>query len=267
VNIRKPQGALAALFLIGLLAIPLAGCSSKTANAGAAESVRQASQRSAEHDSVAFEMNVAMDGSSALALDVQSEGVYDFESRRMQLAMTVFGQEAEAVLDGSSLYLKMGFLSDKWIKQDLDDESVASAAQFAEDPTKVLAWLAAAGDSVSEVGSEEIRGEQATHYRAQLDLRQAASSLDADAREELESALEMLGTHTLPVDLWVNGDGLPVRVRYEMSFAGSEIEQLKDAKTTFSVDYFDWGKPVTVTVPDPSEVEDASGLLGSLLGD
>jgi hypothetical protein len=253
--------------LLAVLAVGFAGCSSKTANAGAAESVRQASQASAEHDSVAFEMNVAMDGASALDLDVQSEGVYDFESRRMQLAMNVFGQDAEAVLDGSSLYLKMAFLSEKWIKQDLDDESVASVAQFAEDPTKVLAWLAATGENVSEVGTEDIRGEQATHYRMQLDLRQAATLLDADAREQLESALEMLGTDTLPVDLWVNADGLPVRVRYEMAFAGSEIEQLKDAKTTFSIDYFDWGKPVTVTVPDPSEVEDASGLFGALLGD
>ena len=266
-NMHRSSRGLVALLLISLFAIPFAGCSSKTANAGAAESVRQASERSAKYESVAFEMNVSMDGMQGFDLDTTSEGAYDVKARQMHMTLSVMGQDMEAVLDGPTMYLKTALLGDQWVKQDLEADAFAGTGGLAEDPTKVLEWLAAAGDDVSDAGSDTIRGETARHYRVELDLREAADRLDGDQREKLEQALEALGTDTMPVDLWINSDGLPVRIRYEMSFANSDVKALKNAKTTFAIDFFDWGKPVSVVVPDPDDVQDASGVLGGLLED
>ena len=253
--------------LLAIVAVGLAGCSGKTASASAAEAVRQASERGSAHDSVSFEMTGTVDGVPGLALDVSSTGVYDLKAGQMQAEVRFMGQEAEAILDGRTAYLKTPVLGDQWVKQDLEDGSPAGMGLFAEDPTKVLDWLSAAGDDVTAAGSDDIPGQSAKHYRVELNLRDAAARLDGEKREQLEQALELLGSDTLPIDLWINGDGLPVRIRYEMSFGNSQLKQLKDATTTFSIDLFDWGKPVSVKIPDPADVQDATGFLGSLLRD
>ena len=86
-----------------------------------------------------------------------------------------------------------------------------------ENPTKILEWLQAAGNDVTKVGSEEVRGQPADHYRTTLNLRDAIDQLEGDARDKAEEALELLGDAEFPINVWVNEDGLPVRLTYDMS--------------------------------------------------
>lgn len=264
---RKPFRAVAALFLLGLAAAPFAACSDAARTASAADSVRAASAQIASHDSVAFEMTIAMEGVAGLDLDVTSAGAYDIEGGQMQMTLDVLGQEVEAVSDGSTVYLKMPMLGDSWYAQEADTSAQGALAAIGEDPTRVLEWLTATGDDVEDLGEEDVRGETARHYRATFDMRAAASELDEEHHEQLEKAIELLGQDTLDVDIWVNGDGLPVRLEYDMSFADSELGELQDASMSFVMEYFDWGEPVSVTLPDPDEVESLEGLLGGLFED
>lgn len=245
-------GGLLPLAVLGAAAVVFAGCSSGS-SANAAEAVRAASQNSTEAGSVSFEMKIEISGAPGAAFDTEAEGVYDFEKRQMQMVMDVLGQEMTAVLDGSTMYLKMPFLGEEWVKQDIEEVAGASL-EGGQDPTQVLNWLSASGDDVEELGRDEIRGENATHYRALVNLRDGLDDLGAEQREALEQALEMIGEDELEIDVWVNDDGLPVRVRYEMAFTNSGIEQLEDAVMKFSLEYFDWGKPVRIDLPDPNEV-------------
>lgn len=264
-NLRKPSRALAALFLFGLVAFPFAACSDAARTASAAESVRAATTKSVESESVAFEMTITMEGVAGLDLDVTSQGAYDIANGQMQMTMDLLGQQVEAVSDGSSVYLKMPMLGDSWYSQEVDTSASGAMAAVAEDPTKVLAWLTATGGHVDDLGDDEVRGENARHYRATLDMSAAAAELDGKQREQLEKAMELLGEDPLDVDLWVNGDGLPVRLEYAMSFANSAVDELQDARMSFVMEYFDWGEPVNVTLPDPDDVESLEGLLGGLL--
>ena len=264
---RKPLRALGALTLLGLAAFPFAACSDVATNASAADNVRAAGANTADSKSVAFDMTITMDGVGALDLDVTSQGAYDIESGEMRMTMDLLGQKVEAVGDGSTVYLKMPMLGDAWYSQEADTSATGAIASVAEDPTKVLEWLTATGDDVDDLGDDQVRGETARHYRTTLDLRRAASELDGEQRDQLEKALELFGEDTLDVDLWVNADGLPARLEYDMTFANSEVGQLKGASMSFVMEYFDWGQPVTVTLPDPDDVESLEGLLGGLLGD
>lgn len=263
----KSVPALAVVALLAVMALPFAGCSDTATTANAAERVREASRKSVDADSVAFEMTIGMSGVAGIDIHVTAEGEYDLANRLMTMTMDVFGQETEAVSDGEAIYLRMGMLGDTWIKQEFDGPANPAMGGAGEDPTKVLEWLTEAGDDVEDLGKDEVRGESATHYRVTLDLRETAGKLDAELREQVEQAMEMLGQDSLVVDIWLNEDDLPVRLAYEMSFANSEMQALRDASMTFTLEYFDWGKPVTVTLPDPDDVQSLEDAFGAFLED
>ena len=243
--------ALAALSVFGLTACDGGG---RTANA--AESIRAASQNSTDAGTVSFEMSIELSGAPGAAFETKAEGVYDFDNGQMQMALDLLGQEITAVMDGNTMYMKMPFTGDKWVKQDLTELTGGNPLEGgAQDPTQVLSWLMGAGEDVEDLGEAEVRGETVRRYRALVNLRDALEQFDGEQRENMEMALEALGQDEVEIDVWVNGDALPVRVQYELSFANSDIEALDDAVMKFTMDYFDWGQPVEIEVPDPSEVE------------
>jgi hypothetical protein len=252
--------------LTALVALSIAGCSSRQAEATTAETLREASINSASAGSVRFEMSVLVSGLIGEDLAVDADGVYDLEASQMQVNLDALDQDINAVMDGQSLYLKIPMLGSNWYKADLDSEEIASNPLTAvvEDPTKILTWLQATGSDVTKIGTEEVRGEQADHYRTTLDLSKAAAMLDGEERKQAEEALKLLGHNEFPVDLWVNGDGLPVKLTYEMSFANSSEDMLRDASMKYAIEFFDWGQPVTVQVPsgDVKDLEDILGLFG-----
>ena len=252
--------------LTALVALSIAACSGKEVEATSADSLREAGAKSASADSVSFEMSVLVSGLIGEDLSVDADGVYNLEANQMQVELDALGQDIDAVMDGQSLYLKIPMLGSSWYKADLDSEEIASNPLTAvvEDPTKILMWLEATGSDVTKVGTEDVRGEQADHYRTTLNLSDAATMLDGEAREQAEAALRLLGHDEFPVDLWVNGDGLPVKLTYEMSFANSDDDMLRDASMKYAIEFFNWGEPVTVQVPsgDVKDLEDILGLFG-----
>ena len=257
---------LGAVALLALLVPVLAGCSSKTASAG--DSVRRASRESSSAQSVSFEMTIQMEGVMGQDVEMEADGVYDLAKRQMQMTMGILGMEMEAVMDGSTMFVKMPLLGEDWYKSEVDLADAASSPLGAgfQDPTQALKWLEAAGNDVEDLGEDEVRGDKARHFRTMLDLREAARQLDDEHREQVEAAIEQLGTAEMPVDLWVNEDGLPVKLEYAMSFEESGIAELDGAKMTFVMEYFDWGKPVRVDVPDASQAKDLEEAFGGLFG-
>jgi hypothetical protein len=62
---------------------------------------------------------------------------------------------------------------------------------------------------------------------------------------------------TIPVDVWVDGAG---RVRREtMSFSYGKA--LRGAQMAMTMNFSDFGSPVTVTVPPADQVQDVTSLI------
>jgi predicted small lipoprotein YifL len=153
-----------------------------------------------------------------------------------------------------------------WLKLDirqLAKSRNANLGQFREltqnDPTQMLAYLKATSGKIQKVGTEDIRGVATTHYRAKVDLAKVAQQAPANVRKAFRTSIialeDSLGTDKLPVDVWIDKDNLVRRFAEHLAVAGA-------GAIDFSVDFYDFGTPVTITTPPASETLDLGQVLG-----
>ncbi len=182
----------------------------------------------------------------------------------------------DAVLDGLVMYMRFPFLQDKlpggkeWVKIDLRQAAarvpgfdVDQFLQFAQNgPQTSLEYLEAVSGSIETVGVEDVRGASTTHYRTTIDVKKYANLVPEAQREQVSSMLDQLvqqaGLRELPVDVWVGEDGLVRKLVLTMKMTQSGTTQTADASMRFEL--YDYGKPVTITLPLPSETADITSL-------
>jgi hypothetical protein len=214
------------------------------------------------------------------------EGQFDRANNRASMTMD-YGDLAPAmgdgtmttIVDGTDVYLSgpmLGLLGvdEEWAKIDagqLGELGGSSAGGMVPDgPSSFLDLLRSTG-KVDTVGPEDVRGVPTTHYRATLDFGSLADRVPAKARKRLD---EMLGGYglslddypSMPADAWIDADGHVRRLRLLLDFGkmtGPDVG-LDGVTMTETVELYDFGKPVTIEVPDPADVGtlDPSKLLG-----
>jgi hypothetical protein len=176
--------------------------------------------------------------------------------------------QMEEIFDGDAFYIHMPESlatrlpgGKSWIKLDLDTLGKASGVDLKQlmqanqsNPADMLKALKGAGTS-QLVGTEDIRGAETKHYRAEIDLNRAAESIpdkaSADAVKQMFSAG---GVSSFPVDVWIDSAG---RVRRE-SFSFSAPEMSMD----MTIEFTRFGVEVDTTAPPADQVLDAGALLG-----
>lgn len=94
--------------------------------------------------------------------------------------------------------------------------------------------------TVKVMGHEQVDGADATHYALTVDVTELPNG--TPGRQDLLTA----GLLTLPVDLWVDEHGRPVKVSEELTVRGQQISTL--------VTVSDFDKPVTITAPPADQV-------------
>jgi hypothetical protein len=97
-----------------------------------------------------------------------------------------------------------------------------------------------AASGLQVVGPEQVAGADATRYRLTVDVTRLPDTLPG--REALLTA----GLMSLPVDLWVDDQGRPVKVTENLSVQGQTVD------TVVTIGNFD--APVTVTAPPADQV-------------
>ena len=266
--------------LLLLVALAVAGCgggsslsfdpvasAASTANAGSAQ--------------VAFDTTIDAAGQK---VHMTGDGRVDFKHRVASMTFDVgdllrsSGLPATAneqwtiVTQGLIVYMHAPSLSQQlpgakeWLK--LDVEKLARSqnvnlGQFRQltqnDPTQMLDYLKAVSGKIEEVGSEDLRGVSTTHYRAKVDLDkvadQAPENLRKTFRASIQSLKRGLGTDKVPVDVWVDDQKLVRRLAEHLPVAGG-------GNIDFSVDFYDFGTPVSVSPPPASETLDLGQVLG-----
>lgn len=151
----------------------------------------------------------------------------------------------------------------QWIKYDFDTlakQGGPSGAYLKDqmqnnNPSRSVELLLSTG-KVKKVGTEDVRGVEATHYTGVVKVSEMArmqskgmSKSDLDA---LEKQLKQSGSESETVDLWIDDKNLLVKKR--------EQAKSKMGVTDSTVFYSDYGTKVTVEEPPASETMDFQGL-------
>jgi hypothetical protein len=171
----------------------------------------------------------------------------------------------DEIMTNGAVYVSIGSLSPKiadllggkhWVEFDTKQFGVGGSQPQQSDPTSVVDGLRGVSNDVREVGHETVEGVDTTHYHATMDLTKAADRLPPAQRSRLRTAFSSVDNRALPVDVWVDADGLPRKI--EMSARITAGGQ--SARMTESFGITDYGGSVVVQVPPAGDVAQSSEL-------
>ncbi len=246
-----------------LLALPLAACGgTATSDVTPLDPVAQAADKTTDVAGAHFRMSARIAGQGeTLAFSGPGEIADHGKQMHMQLSLpdSMLGAggtgntKLDVVSASNTYYLHGGpfeqIAPGKWVKVKSTDPTFQLGQN---DPSQMLQYLRATSN-VDEVGKDTVRGVDTTHYAARLQLDRVADKVSPDAARALKQATKTLGTKEIPLDVWVDGDGLVRRVRMDWHPKGGSF--------VMALDLFDFGD-VHVDVPADSETVDLSNMLG-----
>jgi hypothetical protein len=274
---RRRLAATAAV--LSLAAVPVAGCGSSNDDAQKSPAPPRTSPvvRSAAATKAAGSAKVAFHGTVGAGgqrVAISGGGAVDFKASRARLnvgtrlpaAGTV---SVDQLVDGRMLYVRAPRLfsllpgGKQWLKVDLTRASGGKADLGAlrqltagSDPGRLVAWLAVAGNARS-VGRESVRGVPTTHYKAHIDVNQVARSADPDVRR----SLQQLGVRSVPVDAWLDDQGLVRRLHIAAGTDGTRVPMALD----LTFDFSDFGTAVNATPPAADHTLDVTSTAAAAL--
>jgi hypothetical protein len=226
-----------------------------------------------------LKMSVSAAGES---LSISGEADIDNEHERVDMTMDLgmLGGEMEILMDGGVMYMRSPMFQDagtEWVSMDPSKMDPAAAAQLGgfgagtTDPSAYVGLFAGVFD-VKVSGEEELKGVPTTHYVGTIDLKKVLKGFsdvvgdhaDAATKKQLKAAVkqfESLGIdEKIPFEIWIDAEGLPRRQRITMDF-GKLIPGADEASMEMTVDFSDFGKPVDIDIPPPSEVTDMTDAM------
>ncbi len=272
---RRATPALAAVLAVGLLAGCGAGSQTGSSALGAAAAATSGV------DSMRFAIAGTMNAEGASST-FQGEGVSDNAGERMSLQMTMENPlggkplELAAVLDGTTMYMRMPFLSElvpsakPWIEFDLakvGEEAGLDIGALLElgqqnDPARALDYLRSTTD-VEELGTDQVRGVETARYRAEIDMAAYADTLEESSPEAAQTIRKLIeelgGGFTVNVEVWIDEDGLVRRQTTEQTMPD-------DGSMRYTMELYDFGADVDVRLPDPSDVSSLADIESEVTG-
>ncbi|MBV9285755.1 MAG: hypothetical protein JO176_14130 [Acidimicrobiia bacterium] len=214
---------------------------------------------------------------------IKITGEADFKAHRGHMLIDLSqlglpGPPLDAVYDNATVYEKFPPAlaaalpqGKSWVKVDLATAGRSVGSDFstltqngASDPTQSLDYLRGASDSVSRVGTEDIRGTPTTHYRVVVDLDKAADA-SPTARNAIKSTSKLLGSARQPMEVWVDTQGRVRQLKYTVDLSKSKTASSVPSvpgTVTFTLNLFDFGVPVQAVVPPADQVADLGALTG-----
>jgi hypothetical protein len=274
------------LTLIAAVALLAASCGTGAAPgeplARAAENVR-----AAETASISFSSTMALPQEAGGGeLTASGEGAIDYGENRGRLTMSFEGTgpasemaemmgEIESLYDGTVVYMRWPMMAQmlpeqtEWLKMDLAEIGEEMGIDFGQlmqmgqnDPFQGVEFLRGAED-VEEVGTEDIDGVQTTHYTATIDFERLAEELEGDQGEIVRNMIAETDIDDISADVWIDGDELIRRVRYEFDAppVPAETETTEDGGFSMQMDFFDYGTAVDIELPADEDVTDLGELI------
>jgi hypothetical protein len=264
--------------VIAALALTLSACGSGTgtgtSQVGATKLIAASADKAAAAKTARMSGGVTIEArgqTKTLPLD----GALDFETGAFQFTYDMgdlgfpgmTDAKIEARMVDGVMYMNLGELGStamthgkSWLKMDFAALGLGKSSAGGlgnANPGGTLDALRGAGD-VETVGTETVRGVETTHYRAMIDPKRAIDQAPERLRDQVRKGLETFDG-TIPVDVWIDGDGQARKISMEMS-------NTKAGKIGMTMEYYDFGVAVNVNAPPADDVFDFSQIMGGLRG-
>jgi hypothetical protein len=153
-----------------------------------------------------------------------------------------------------------------WVKIDMSKAQSAvgtGSIPTSTDPTQFVDYLRAVSSKTTQLGTASIMGVQTTHYKATIDLDRYPNLVAPARRAAVASSIKqlelLLGSHSLPLDVWIDNHSLVRRLGLSLSECAANVH------TSFkmTMNLYDYGPQLQVKIPPASSVYDLTPLLSS----
>ena len=220
-------------------------------------------------------MSMNMTGLGAITAtgDMKFAGTQSAE--HMTMTMPGIG-DMEMIMIGTTSYLKLpsglagmtgGDSGKPWVKIDLGGDSalaqsLGSTADLADetDPTQLISKIAQAG-MITNISHDTVDGQPTTHYSITVDVQKMLATMGAGSADE-KQAMSQLGLKSMPFDIWVNSDNLPVKITTDLAMSGLGASAGGSGAATqvdMTVTYTNWGESVNIQAPPADQVGTMGG--------
>jgi LppX_LprAFG lipoprotein len=241
-----------------LLALPVAlaliagGCGEESVDDNPLAALDTAARKTKAAES--FEQQFMMESDlEGAVMSMEGEGTFSADSTRgvMTADMEIEGDKLafDAIVDEGVMYLKSDDIplpdGKEWFKTSDPPANTLSPSEF-------VSFLRGS-EGVENVGTEEIRGEQTTHFRGPLDWERLAQETDSELIRSLENTPQIKQMRFI-VDVWVASTGLPSRLAMDVT-----APEQADGSMTVTAEMLEYNVDVDVEAPPASEVAELPG--------
>lgn len=220
---------------------------------------------------IPFSGAFAANGDYSFAMDMSVLGAMGGEEIPPEFASMFDEMEIRQI--GATSYVKFGFLSmflgleTEWLAAPVDESSQLTdgfGLATPASPADLLDSFGGADATIADLGPETVNGLDTTHYRLILDTEALYELASPEERAELEA--EGIPGIELPMDVWINDEG--ILVRFVMDIDGSSLtsdEGESFERMLMTYDLFDLGADIDIVAPPASNVT-TEDQLGDFLG-
>ncbi|MCU1621261.1 MAG: lipoprotein [Frankiales bacterium] len=185
-------------------------------------------------------------------------GTGAFDGNVGSMVLTVGSSRIQERVTGGKLYLKVPGQS-TWYVLTLS-QLVGTSLAGSASPSDSTQVLLAADNHVTKVGTEQVRGASATHYKGAIALDAAhLAKLGGLAKPAVQKLVDS-GVTSLPFDAWVDGQDRLVKMVESVDVTIKTVT----AHVTTTVERYAFGTAVTVTAPPASQQTDGAPLLAGI---
>ena len=128
-----------------------------------------------------------------------------------------------------------------------------------QDPLAFVEAMRSVYGDVEDLGEEEIRGDQTTHYRAAIDVDRMLETMPEATRGSAEASFKQLGIEQMPMDAWLDSEGRLRRMALTSSGSAEGAGTLE-----MSLELYDFGVAFNLRIPPADQVAEFSEVFGEV---
>jgi hypothetical protein len=207
---------------------------------------------------------------------VSGSGSIDFVSGNVEESVTEPSEGELVTINivylGGIVYVQVPQLSQidpgkSWLSINLlaltKDEKASGLANLGADPAAALQLLGEQGNTVSPLGSSTIDGQSVQGYAVTYNVSAIEHSIaDSSLPSWMQSALKQITLTHESSTVYVNGSDELVRIANAVGLSSADVS----GTVSGSVDFTDYGAPVSITAPPSDQVVSFSQFLQSIGG-